>query len=67
MNLVGTFVELNVAHGGKAHHLLLWLGADDLAADLSWEVYNESGGHDALCFAIGIVEEWMFVVETGEH
>ena len=28
MNLVGAFVESNVAHDGKGHHLLLVLGAD---------------------------------------
>ena len=48
MNLVGAFVELNVAYGGKANHLLLGLGADDLAAGLSWEVCNEIGGHGAV-------------------
>ena len=49
MNLVGAFVESNVAHGGKSHLLLLLLGlgADGLAAGLSWEVYNK-GGHGSV-------------------
>ena len=58
MNPVGAFVELNIAHGGKANHILLGLGAYGRAAGLSWEVYNEIGGHDALwCAAMLGVED----------
>ena len=63
MDLVGTFVEPNIVLAGKVHNILLGLGADDLAAGLGWEVYNE-GGHGWRC---ALIEELMFAVETGEN